>query len=253
MFKRLKMSAALVAAAALLSPAAAQPPTAPSRAVPRRRPTSPITGLRFMVPNTAGSGYDTTARAVAKVMDDNERHPQRRGVQPRRCRRHGRAGPDGVGEGQRQAVDDDGSRRGRGAVHQQVRGQARPDHPDRQAHRGVRRHRGGQELAVQDDHRAGGRLEGQPEGPGRGWRLGAGRSRPPAADAAGPDGRHRADGGQLHLLRRRRRPAAGHAGRQGGVRRLRSRGVPRPGGGRRGPGPGHQRAGADGDGRTPRR
>ena len=30
----------------------------------------PLAGLRFMVPNTAGSGYDTTARAAAKVMDD---------------------------------------------------------------------------------------------------------------------------------------------------------------------------------------
>ena len=28
----------------------------------------PITGLRFMVPNSPGSGYDTTARAVAQVM-----------------------------------------------------------------------------------------------------------------------------------------------------------------------------------------
>src|SRR6187200_5293 len=32
----------------------------------------PISGLRFMVPNTAGSGYDTTARAAAKVMDDTK-------------------------------------------------------------------------------------------------------------------------------------------------------------------------------------
>jgi putative tricarboxylic transport membrane protein len=32
----------------------------------------PITGLRFMVPNSAGSGYDTTARAVAQVMDDEK-------------------------------------------------------------------------------------------------------------------------------------------------------------------------------------
>jgi putative tricarboxylic transport membrane protein len=30
----------------------------------------PLTGLRFMVPNTAGGGYDTTARAAAKVMDE---------------------------------------------------------------------------------------------------------------------------------------------------------------------------------------
>jgi putative tricarboxylic transport membrane protein len=32
----------------------------------------PIEGLRFMVPNSAGSGYDTTARAVAAVMEDEE-------------------------------------------------------------------------------------------------------------------------------------------------------------------------------------
>jgi putative tricarboxylic transport membrane protein len=32
----------------------------------------PITGLRFMVPNSAGSGYDTTAREVARVMEDED-------------------------------------------------------------------------------------------------------------------------------------------------------------------------------------
>jgi putative tricarboxylic transport membrane protein len=30
----------------------------------------PLSGVRFMVPNTPGGGYDTTARAAAKVMDD---------------------------------------------------------------------------------------------------------------------------------------------------------------------------------------
>ncbi|MEU3059554.1 tripartite tricarboxylate transporter substrate binding protein [Streptomyces subrutilus] len=30
----------------------------------------PVTGLRIMVPNTPGGGYDTTARTVAKVMED---------------------------------------------------------------------------------------------------------------------------------------------------------------------------------------
>jgi putative tricarboxylic transport membrane protein len=30
----------------------------------------PISGLRFMVPNSTGSGYDTTARAVAAAMED---------------------------------------------------------------------------------------------------------------------------------------------------------------------------------------
>jgi putative tricarboxylic transport membrane protein len=31
----------------------------------------PISGLRFLVPNSAGSGYDTTARAVASAMEDD--------------------------------------------------------------------------------------------------------------------------------------------------------------------------------------
>jgi putative tricarboxylic transport membrane protein len=32
----------------------------------------PVTGLRIMVPNTAGGGYDTTARVAAKVMEDTK-------------------------------------------------------------------------------------------------------------------------------------------------------------------------------------
>src|SRR3954447_7070831 len=32
----------------------------------------PISGLRIMVPNSPGSGYDTTARAVAAVMEDED-------------------------------------------------------------------------------------------------------------------------------------------------------------------------------------
>ena len=32
----------------------------------------PIEGLRFMVPNSAGSGYDTTAREVARVLEGEE-------------------------------------------------------------------------------------------------------------------------------------------------------------------------------------
>ena len=30
----------------------------------------PVAGLRVMVPNAAGSGYDTTARTAAKVLED---------------------------------------------------------------------------------------------------------------------------------------------------------------------------------------
>jgi putative tricarboxylic transport membrane protein len=32
----------------------------------------PLSGLRMLIPNSAGSGYDTTGRAVAKVMEDEE-------------------------------------------------------------------------------------------------------------------------------------------------------------------------------------
>jgi putative tricarboxylic transport membrane protein len=68
MFKQLRLGATLVAATALLV-------TGCGATADREEPGSaasagPLTGLRFMVPNTAGSGYDTTARAAAKVMDD---------------------------------------------------------------------------------------------------------------------------------------------------------------------------------------
>jgi putative tricarboxylic transport membrane protein len=34
--------------------------------------SGPVTGLRVMVPNSPGSGYDTTARTVVKVMEDED-------------------------------------------------------------------------------------------------------------------------------------------------------------------------------------
>ena len=66
---RLKAGAALAAVGALLV-------TAGCGATAKQAETSstasgqPLTGVRFMVPNTPGGGYDTTARAAAKVMDD---------------------------------------------------------------------------------------------------------------------------------------------------------------------------------------
>src|SRR4029453_15727444 len=68
MFKQLRLGATIVAATALLVTGCgatadrAEPGSATSEEA--------LSGLRFMVPNTAGSGYDTTARAAAKVMDD---------------------------------------------------------------------------------------------------------------------------------------------------------------------------------------
>jgi putative tricarboxylic transport membrane protein len=68
MFKRLKLGAALVATAVLLTTGcgATAKRAEPGSSAPANEP---IAGLRFMVPNTAGSGYDTTAREAAKVMD----------------------------------------------------------------------------------------------------------------------------------------------------------------------------------------
>ena len=50
----------------------ARPPAARPRTNPTRSADSgkPATGLRIMVPNAPGGGYDTTARTAAKVMDD---------------------------------------------------------------------------------------------------------------------------------------------------------------------------------------
>ncbi len=69
--RRLRLGAALAAAAALLVTgcgATADKAEPGTSAGPGS--SEPLSGLRFMVPNTAGSGYDTTARAAAKVMDD---------------------------------------------------------------------------------------------------------------------------------------------------------------------------------------
>ena len=143
-----------------------------------------------MVPNTAGSGYDTTARAAAKVMDDTGATEN---VEVFNLA--GAGGTVGLArtvneKGNGKLADDDGPRRGRSPVHQQVDGQARPDHPDRQADRGVRRHRGRQGLPV---HRrsttSSTAWKANPKALAVGGGSVPGRSRPPAADAAGPDGR----------------------------------------------------------------
>ena len=71
MFRNLRLGVGMLAAGALLLTgcgATAKQDDAGGGA----DSSQPISGLRFMVPNTAGSGYDTTARAAAKVMDDTK-------------------------------------------------------------------------------------------------------------------------------------------------------------------------------------
>ena len=255
MFNRLKLGAAVVAAGALLSQRLRRN-RGPRRARCRFRLGRQRADLR---PPLHGAEHRRQRvrhhRPRGGQGDGRHRCDQeRRGVQPRRCRRHRRPGPDRVGEGQRQAADDDGPRRRRRPVHQQVRGQARPDHADRQADRGVRRHRGGQELPVQDDRRPG-RRPGRPTP--RRWRSAVARCRaarttccrcswlrrsgidPKEVNFISYDG-----GGDLLPAVLGGKVAFGASG----LRR-----VPRPGRGRRGAGPGHQRSRSRSTSSTPRR
>ena len=66
----LKVSAALAAAGALLVTAGCGATAKQAEPGAGTGAGQPLTGVRFMVPNTAGGGYDTTARAAAKVMDE---------------------------------------------------------------------------------------------------------------------------------------------------------------------------------------
>ncbi len=70
MFRKLKLGIGILAAGTVLLSGCGA--TAEPDAGSSADSSQPIAGLRFMVPNTAGSGYDTTARAVAKVMDDTK-------------------------------------------------------------------------------------------------------------------------------------------------------------------------------------
>ena len=74
MFRRLKLTAAMLASAALLvtgcGATATQDQGGSGGSGGAGGSGQPLAGVRFMVPNTPGGGYDTTARAAAKVMDD---------------------------------------------------------------------------------------------------------------------------------------------------------------------------------------
>ena len=68
----LKVGAALAAAGALLVTAGCGATAKQAEPGAGSGAGQPLTGIRFMVPNTAGGGYDTTARAAAKVMDETD-------------------------------------------------------------------------------------------------------------------------------------------------------------------------------------
>lgn len=71
-FKSFRVVASIAAAAALAFTATGCGVTAAdeSPTTGTSQSSGPITGMRIMVPNSPGGGYDTTARVAAKVMDD---------------------------------------------------------------------------------------------------------------------------------------------------------------------------------------
>lgn len=69
-FKSLRKVATIAAAAALALTATGCGVTSENSSEGHSADSGPVAGLRIMVPNTAGGGYDTTARVAAKVMDE---------------------------------------------------------------------------------------------------------------------------------------------------------------------------------------
>lgn len=69
-FKPFRAVAAIAAAAALALTATGCGVTSEKTDAGSSASSGPVSGLRIMVPNTPGGGYDTTARVAAKVMDE---------------------------------------------------------------------------------------------------------------------------------------------------------------------------------------
>ena len=235
---RIALGAAVAAALALTGCGATKDQGAggvrqPAAAAP------PASDLQNMVPNSPGGGYDTTARAAAKVMEDEKITGSIAGLQPARRRRHGRPAARRQREGQRQARHADGARRRRRRLHAEVQGHAERHHPDRQAHRGGRRAsscpRTRPTQTIND------LVDGVEGRPARSSRSAA-APRPVAPTTCCPMQLAKAVGidpkdVSYVVLRRRRRAAPGAARQQDRLRRLRLRRVPRPGRGRRRAGP----------------
>ena len=130
--------------------------------VGRRRATarSPACGSWSRTPPAAAT--TPPPAPSAQVMEDEKLAEQHRGVQPRGRRRHRRPAAAREREGQRRPAHADGPRRRRRAVQQPVRGDPRPDHPDREADRGGRGDRRPGDSPYQTHRRPGDGVEGRP-------------------------------------------------------------------------------------------
>ena len=134
-------------------------------------------------------------------------HRARRGVQRHRRRRHRGDGPADERKGQRRPHDDDGARCCRRHLHQRVQGTRVGRDGAGEDDRGSGSHLCSGRFAVQDGAGLRRGVEGRSvEGHHR-RRFVTGRARPPISDGNGQGRRRRPEGGQLRLLRRRRRSA----------------------------------------------
>ena len=226
---RLALSACGVTGTAAATP----PPAAPAR---------PSTGLRIMVPNTPGGGYDITARTAAKVMEDAEITSGVEVFNLAGRRRHGRPA---------RLVNEKGNGKlamqmGLGVVGASYTNKSKATLNETTPIAKLIEESGAivvpKDSPYTDDRRPGRGLEGRP-----GHRsASAAAPRPAARTTCCPMQLAQAVGidpktVNFVVLRRRRRAAAGAARRQDRLRRLRRRRVPRPDRGRRHPGPGDQR------------
>ena len=181
----LRVAAVAAGIALMASGCGATGKTAPAPPRAEQAP-HPVAGCSIMVPNTAGGGYDTTARAAAKVMDDEKI--------TKNLEVFNLAGAGGT-VGLARIVNEKGNGdlamlMGLGVVGASYtnKSEAEADrhHPARQADRGARRHRGAQGLArTRRSTTWSTAWKADPEGQRR-RRLVARRPRPPAARCSSP-------------------------------------------------------------------
>ena len=209
--RRAVRSQSLIAALAALAVVLLVPPLV--GAVAGDQDTAQLRGLKILVPNAPGGGYDVTARTAAKALEDAGITGSVEVFNLPGAGGHRRARPHGQRERQRPPRHVHGAGRGGQRVHQQLAGHAGRRHPDRPADPGDRGRGGRQGLPAAHHARPGRGLEG---GPGRypgGRRLLPRRSGSPGPDAHRGGRRDRPAGGQLRGLRRRRR-AVGRGARR---------------------------------------
>ena len=188
----------------------------------------PLADLRIMVPNSAGGGYDITARTAAKVMEDAKITT---GTEVFNL--EGAGGTVGLAR----TVNEKGNAdltmlMGLGVVGASYTNKSKSTLADTTPIAKLIEEYGAvmvpkdSKFKTIDDLVAAWKAD--PAFAQRRWRLLARRPGPPVPDAARPGGRHRPDEGALRLLRRRRRPAARAARRQDRLRHLGRRRVHRP-------------------------